>query len=82
MEWRQLRWPRGGAAAASADLVHPDTVAGTTEALQQWLALPEAERRAMGERGRALFAERFEIGAAAADLRDLVLAISDGRKRP
>jgi len=70
----------GEVAAAAAGLVHADTAAGTTEALQQWLALPEAERRAMGDRGRALFAERFEIGAAAAELRDLVLAISDGRK--
>jgi glycosyltransferase involved in cell wall biosynthesis len=68
----------GEVAEASAGLVHDDTVAGTTAALQQWLALPEAERRAMGERGLALFAERFEIRAAARDLKDLVLKITSG----
>ena len=66
----------GEVAEASAGLVHNDTVAGTTAALQQWLALPEAERRAMGERGLALFAERFEIGAAARDLKDLLLPLA------
>jgi glycosyltransferase involved in cell wall biosynthesis len=66
----------GEVAEASAGLVHDDTVAGTTAALQQWLALPEAERRAMGERGLALFAERFEIRAAARDLKDLVLPLA------
>jgi glycosyltransferase involved in cell wall biosynthesis len=68
----------GEVAEASAGLVHDDTVAGTTAALQQWLALPDAERRAMGERGLALFAERFEIGAAARDLKDLLLKITSG----
>jgi hypothetical protein len=32
----------------------------------------------MGERGLALFAERFEIRAAARDLKDLVLKITSG----
>jgi glycosyltransferase involved in cell wall biosynthesis len=59
-------------AEAGAGLVHADTVAGTRAALQQWLAMPPAQREAMGERGRALFAERFEIGAAAADLHGLL----------
>jgi glycosyltransferase involved in cell wall biosynthesis len=59
-------------------LVHVDTVAGTTAALQQWLSMPPVEREAMGKRGRALFAERFEIGAAARDLRDLLVTLSDG----
>lgn len=63
---------------AGAGLVHADTVAGTTAALQQWLAMPPAEREAMGKQGRALFAERFEIGAAARDLRDLLATHSDG----
>ena len=69
----------GEVAEAAAGLVHADTAAGTTTALQQWLALPEPERHAMGERGRALFAERFEIGAAAADLRDLLVEVAQGR---
>ena len=66
-------------AEAGAGLVHADTLAGTTAALQQWLAMPERDRLAMGERGRTLFVERYEIGAAAADLRDLLAALSDGR---
>jgi hypothetical protein len=52
--------------------VHADTIAGTTAALQQWLSMPPVERYAMGKRGRALFAERFEIGAAARDLHGLL----------
>ena len=65
-------------AQARAGLVHADTAAGTTGALEQWLALDGAVRRAMAERGRALFEERFEIGAAARDLRDLLVTLSDG----
>jgi glycosyltransferase involved in cell wall biosynthesis len=59
-------------AEAGAGLVHADTAAGTRAALQQWLAMPPAQRDAMGKRGRALFAERFEIGAAARDLHRLL----------
>ena len=66
----------GEVAAAGAGLVHADTVAGTTAALQQWLAMPEPDRHAMGERGRNLFAERFEIGAAAADLQGVLRQVS------
>jgi glycosyltransferase involved in cell wall biosynthesis len=65
-------------AEAGAGLVHADTAAGTTAALQQWLAFDGAGRRAMGERGRALFEQRFEIKAAARDLRDLLVTLSDG----
>jgi glycosyltransferase involved in cell wall biosynthesis len=59
-------------AQARAGLVHADTTEGTTGALQQWLALDGAGRRAMGERGRALFEERFEIKAAAAHFHQLL----------
>jgi glycosyltransferase involved in cell wall biosynthesis len=62
----------GEVAEAKAGLVHADTAEGTRDALQQWLALDGAERRAMGERGRALFAERYEIKAAAAHFQQLL----------
>ena len=39
-------------AAADAGLVHDDTVAGTTAALRQWLALPAGEKQQMGVRGQ------------------------------
>jgi glycosyltransferase involved in cell wall biosynthesis len=68
----------GEVAEAKAGLVHADTSEGTREALQQWLALDDAERRAMGERGLALSAQRFEIGAAARDMRYLLVTLSDG----
>ncbi len=65
-------------AEAGAGLVHADTVVGVRAALQEWLAMPPVERDAMGERGRALFAERFEIGAAVRDLWDVLGMLSDG----
>jgi glycosyltransferase involved in cell wall biosynthesis len=68
----------GEVAEAGAGLVHHDTVAGTTAALQQWLALTPAERGAMGGRSLALFAERFEIGAAAAHLQQLIAQVALG----
>jgi hypothetical protein len=46
--------------------------------LQQWLGLDGAERRAMGERGRALFAERYEIKAAAAQFQQLLGRFAPG----
>ncbi len=66
-------------AEAGAGLVHADSAAGTTAALQQWLALEGGERRAMAERARALFEERYEIGAAAAHLRHLLAQVALGR---
>ena len=61
---------------AGAGLVHADTAVGTTAALQQWLALEVGERRAMAERARGLFEERYEIGAAAAHLRQLLAQVA------
>jgi glycosyltransferase involved in cell wall biosynthesis len=62
----------GEVAEARAGLVHADTEEGTTAALQQWLALEVDERRAMAERARALFEERYEIKAAAAHFQQLL----------
>lgn len=55
-------------AAAGAGLVHADTVAGTTAALYQWLALPAGEKQQMGVRGQQLFRKRFDFAAVARHL--------------
>ena len=44
----------------------------------QWQKRWPVEREAMGKRGRGLFAQRFEIGAAARELRYLLVTLSDG----
>jgi glycosyltransferase involved in cell wall biosynthesis len=55
-------------AAAGAGLVHSDTVAGTTEALRQWLALAEVQKQIMAQRGIHLFCERFDFESVARNL--------------
>lgn len=62
-------------AAADAGLVAPDTVEGTQSLFRGFLALPPATRATMGERARATFLERFEIGRAASDLLDVLEAL-------
>jgi glycosyltransferase involved in cell wall biosynthesis len=59
--WREIAGDRAG-------LVNDDTLPGTVQLLQQWLALTVAERAAMAERARDCFARRFEIEAAAHSL--------------
>lgn len=61
-------------AAANAGLVHPDTIAGTTEGLMQWLDLNAAERSQMGDRGRLLFKQRFDFSSVARNLIPLLNA--------
>ena len=65
---------------AGAGLVHADTVGGTSEALQQWLSLSEADRAQMGRRGRELFERSFEIGASARDLKALMETVLRDRR--
>ena len=55
-------------AAVGAGLVHADTVAGTTEALRQWLALTAGEKQRMGVWGMQLFRERFDFASVARNL--------------
>ncbi|MEB3302434.1 MAG: glycosyltransferase, partial [Cyanobacteriota bacterium] len=55
-------------AAAGAGLVHPDTVAGTTEALRRWQALTATEKQQMGIRGEQLFRQRFDFASVARKL--------------
>jgi glycosyltransferase involved in cell wall biosynthesis len=55
-------------AAAKAGLVHSDMVAGTTDALWQWLALGNSEREQMKQRAVQLFADRFDFASVARNL--------------
>ncbi len=55
-------------AGAGAGLVQSDTLAGTTEALRQWLALDEFAREQMKVRAVQLFAERFDFASVARNL--------------
>jgi glycosyltransferase involved in cell wall biosynthesis len=55
-------------AAAGAGLVHDDTVAGTTAALRQWLALPADQQGQMGLGGEQLFREHFDFVSVARNL--------------
>lgn len=59
-------------AAAAAGLIAPDTVNGTEAALKAFLALSPQERSAMGQRGTALFADRFEMVRTASKLVDIL----------
>ncbi|WP_231597835.1 glycosyltransferase [Synechococcus sp. CBW1002] len=54
--------------AARAGLVHADTLAGTTEALRQWLAMGDSEKVQMKQRAVRLFSERFDFSTAATNL--------------
>jgi hypothetical protein len=53
---------------AGAGFVHADTVAGTTEVLRQWLAMPPDEKQQMGIRGTKLFDEQFDFSSVAKNL--------------
>lgn len=55
-------------AQAGAGLVHADTVAGTTEALRQWLQRTPPERASMGACAAQLFSERFDFASVARQL--------------
>ena len=61
-------------AAAEAGIVHADTAAGTTAALRQWLTMTQAARVEMAERGRQLFAERFDFASVARNLVPVITA--------
>jgi glycosyltransferase involved in cell wall biosynthesis len=69
--------------AAAAGLVHADTVAGTTDALRQWLALSVEEKEQMGERAARLFRERFDFASVAKNLVPVLeSALTDQSSRP
>jgi glycosyltransferase involved in cell wall biosynthesis len=54
--------------AAGAGIVHDDTTAGTTKALQTWLKLSAKDRQTMGQCGLQLFQDRFDFAALAKTL--------------
>jgi len=68
--------------AAGAGLVHADTVAGTTEALRQWLAMPAAEQVQMGQWGLQLFQQRFDFASVARSLMPVLEASLPSQRTP
>jgi glycosyltransferase involved in cell wall biosynthesis len=56
--WREL-------AKDSCGLIKPDTLSGTTELLNGWLALKTADRAAMAVQARQTFDKRYTIQASA-----------------
>jgi glycosyltransferase involved in cell wall biosynthesis len=59
--------------AFGAGLVHANNVAGTTYALQQWLALSRDKKLLMGQRrGVKLFTKRFDFASVAKNLLPLI----------
>lgn len=65
---------------AHAGLVAPDTLDGTTQLLQRWLALSATERTAMGAAARALFLANFTVDAMATGLLDVIRKYVPGKE--
>ncbi len=61
-----------------AGLAGPDDQAGTTDALERWIRVPEAGRTEMREAARRCFATRFAIGIAVERLEKVLQAVVDG----
>ncbi len=61
-------------AAAGAGLVYADTVAGTTEALLDWLALSEDQRIQIPSSAELLFRQRFDFSSVAKQLLNAINA--------
>lgn len=64
--WREIK-------STGAGLIAPDTVAGTTEMLREWLSLTGEERQLMGQNARELFRSRFTVDAMAVSLLDVIM---------
>ena len=45
-----------------------DTLEGTARLLKDWIGTPVAERKAMGERARMMFLERYDMRTNAAEI--------------
>lgn len=54
--------------SAGAGLVHPDSVAGTTRALQTWLSLTDLEKSEMSSNAKQLFRDKYDFSAVARSL--------------
>jgi glycosyltransferase involved in cell wall biosynthesis len=59
--WREIK-------ADEAGVIFPDTLAGTTQGLEEWLSYPLSKREALGGNSRKSFNKRFTIDAMAQDL--------------
>jgi glycosyltransferase involved in cell wall biosynthesis len=64
--WREI-------AQGGCGLVAPDTLAGTTQLLVGWLALPASGRTAMVAQARRTFDQRYTVNASA---NSLICAVS------
>jgi glycosyltransferase involved in cell wall biosynthesis len=73
--WREI-------VADGAGFGAPDTLAGTLELLQRWLALDPPARLQMQERARTCFAQRFHIDAAARSLLELLASNRRAASQP
>ena len=62
--WREI-------AADDAGLVAEDTLQGTRQMLQRWLALSDDERRAMASNAARCFRQRFHIDSEACNILQL-----------
>ncbi|KAA6465381.1 glycosyltransferase [Acidobacteria bacterium AB60] len=62
--WQEIESDRAG-------LVKRDTLEGTEELLQEWLAVPEGERGAMGIRARSTFLKRYTMTRAATAINEV-----------
>lgn len=63
--WREIEADGGG-------LVGDDTLAGTVDTLQRWLALSPAQSSAMGQQAHATFVRRFTVEAMAQGVIDMI----------
>lgn len=66
--WREVE-------AMGAGLVENDDLPGTRRLIDRFLAMPQAERDAMGVAGRQGFLERFEVGRTAENIRQAMMEI-------
>jgi glycosyltransferase involved in cell wall biosynthesis len=66
--WQEIETAGGG-------LVEDDTRAGTRSLLQQWYALSEPEKIALGQQARVAYNQEFAVAAAARKLLNTVLEL-------
>jgi glycosyltransferase involved in cell wall biosynthesis len=63
--WREVK-------NAGAGMVAPDSLQGTVELMRGYLSLTPAERRAMADRARSLYVDRFTVSAMAESLLNVI----------
>ena len=70
--WREIQ-------QAEAGIIHPDTQAGATQLLTDWLALPPSAQAAMRVQAQACFQQHFEIQTVT---QNLLAALHDAATPP